>query len=123
MAALIARQASFVQLKDSQNTHKENFATVCVVIEVNMVMARFFCFNFKESKAMQRMTLLLDLARERLLAVIVMKRQGLWRERPLTESTTIGWDWDAHIGGEQRWRDTSRDMTLVALDGTYFIRN
>ena len=36
VATLVARQASFVQLKDSQDAHKETFATICWVTEVNM---------------------------------------------------------------------------------------
>ena len=84
-----------------------------------MVTACFFCSNFEESGAMQRMALFLDLVRERLLAVIVTERQGLRRGRPFMDSTTVGRDKDAHGGGERRWGDGSWDMTLAALEGTY----
>ena len=59
VAALVARQASFVQLKYSQDAHEDKFATVFVVMEVNMETARFFCFDLKESEAMQITTLFL----------------------------------------------------------------
>ena len=72
---------------------------------------------------MQRMALFLNLARERLLAVIVTERQGLRCGRLLMDSTTFGRDEDAHGGGEWRLGDGSWDMTLAALEGTYFIRN
>ena len=90
---------------------------------VNIEKSRFFCFNFKESRVVQRMALFLVLARERLLAVIVMDHQGMWRGRPLTENTTFGRDGDGDGGGEWRWGDGSWDTTLAALKGTYFIRN
>ena len=66
---------------------------------------------------MQEMALCLDLARKRLLAKIVTERQGLWRGRPFTESTTIGPD------GERRWGGWSRDTPLTALEETYHISN
>ena len=88
-----------------------------------MEAAYFFCSDFEKNGAMQRMMLFLDLARKRLLAEIVMERQGLWRGRLLTESTTVGWDGDAHGGGDWRWGDDSRDMTLAALEDTCYIRN
>ena len=47
VATPITRQASFVQLKDSQDFHEENFATVFGVMEVNMAI-------FEESRETQR---------------------------------------------------------------------
>ena len=69
------------------------------------------------------MTLFLDLSRERLLAVIVAKRQGMGCGRPLMDSTIVGRDKDAHVQEERRWGYGSRDTTLAALEGTYSIRN
>ena len=88
-----------------------------------METACFFCSDFEENRAMQRMALFLNLVRKRLLAEIVTERQGLWRGRLLTESTTIGRDVDAHGGGERRRRNGSRDTTLAALEGTYYTSN
>ena len=56
-----------------------------------MEMTCFFCSDFEESGAMQRMALFLNLARK-------VVADG----RPLTESTMVGWDRDARVGGEQR---------------------
>ena len=67
---------------------------------------------------MQRVALFLDLVRKRHPEVIVTERQGLRRSRPPTESTTVGRDGEAHGGGERRWGDDSRDMTLAALEDT-----
>ena len=53
VAALVARQASFVQLKDSQDAHEETLATIFCVMGVNMETACFFCSNFEERRAMQ----------------------------------------------------------------------
>ena len=99
--------------------HEENF--LCHNLLGDGV--NFFCSDFEESGAMQRMALFLNLARKRLPAVIVMERQGLRRGRPPTESTTVGRDGDAYSGGEQRWGNNSRDTALAALEGTYYIRN
>ena len=70
-----------------------------------MEAACFFCSDFEESGAMQRMALFLILARKSPLAEIVTERQGLWRGRPLTESTTVGRDGDTYSGGGRRWGD------------------
>ena len=69
------------------------------------------------------MALSLNLLRGRLLAVILTECQGLWSRRPLTDSTIVGQDGNAHGDKEQRWGDSSRDTTLAALEDTYFIRN
>ena len=87
MAALVARQVSLIFW----------------VVGVNMEAACFFCSDFEESGSMQRMALVLDLARKSLLAEIVAERQGLWCGRPPIESTTFGRDGDARSGGERRW--------------------
>ena len=108
------RQASFVQLKDSQ-AHKENFVTVFGAMGVKIETAHFFCSNFKENGAMQRMVLFLNLARERLPAMIAADRQELQRGRPLMESTTVGRDGNTHGGREMRRGDGSRDTALAAL--------
>ena len=79
---------------------------------MNTETACFFCSNFEESGAVQRMALFLNLVREGLPAVIVTDNQGLWHCIPLTESTIIGQGGDAHCGGERRWGDGSRDTML-----------
>ena len=91
--------------------------------KVAALVTNFFCSDFEESGAMQRMALFLDLARKRLTKVIVTEHQRLRRGRPPTESTTVGWDGDACDGGELRWGDGSRDTTLAALEDTYYIHN
>ena len=88
-----------------------------------MDAACFVFSDFEENGAMQRMALFLNLARKRFLAEIVTEPQGLRRGRPLTENTTVGRDGDAHGGGERRWGNGSRDTTLAALEGTYYICN
>ena len=96
------------QFNDTQDTHKENFSTIFGVMGVNTETAHFFCSDFGESGAMQRTTLFLNLAREiikdgpALPAVIVENCQGRRHGRPLTESTTVGRNRDAHSGTEQR---------------------
>ena len=76
------------------------------VMGVNMETACFFCSNFEESGAMQRMALFLDLVRGRLPALILTDCQGLRRGSPLTDSTLLGgtgcsrW-WGAEVEGWQ----------------------
>jgi V-type H+-transporting ATPase subunit B len=63
VAAQIARQASLVKLKDTQDGHDDNFAIVFGAMGVNMETARFFRSDFEESGAMQRTALFLNLAK------------------------------------------------------------
>ena len=53
VAAQIVRQASLVKLKDTLDSHEDNFAIVFGAMGVNMETARFFRTNFEESGAMQ----------------------------------------------------------------------
>ena len=112
MATQVTRQASLVQLKDSQDAHKENSATVFGVRGGDMETAGLFCSNLKKSRAMQRMALFLNAERERLTDVIVVDCQGLWCGRLLMESTTVGRGEDAHNNVEQRWGSGIWDATL-----------
>jgi V-type H+-transporting ATPase subunit B len=60
VAAQIARQASLVKLKDTQDGHDDN---LLLSLGVNMETARFFRSDFEESGAMQRTALFLNLAK------------------------------------------------------------
>ena len=83
VAAQVAHQASLIQLKDTEDAHKKDFATVFGVMGENMETTHFFCSKFKENEAVQRKALLLNLERETikdgptLPVVIVVGRQGL----------------------------------------------
>ena len=85
--------------------------------KVAALVANFFCSDFEESGAMQRMALFLDLAKKRLPVVIVTERQGLRRGRPPTESTTVGRDGDACDGGELGWGGRQPGHDVGCLGG------
>eukprot|EP01041_Mallomonas_annulata_P009773 gene9773-20322_t len=77
VAAQICRQASLVQLKDTQDGHQDNFAIVFGAMGVNMETARFFRNDFEESGAMQRTALFLNLANDPTIERIITPRLAL----------------------------------------------
>ena len=66
VASQVARQVSLVQIKDTQDTHKENFATFFGVTRVNTETVHFFCSDCMESREMQQTAPFLNLVRERI---------------------------------------------------------
>merc|ERR1711871_1022388 len=77
VAAQICRQASLVRLKDTLDSHDDNFAIVFGAMGVNMETARFFRSNFEESGAMQRTALFLNLANDPTIERIITPRLAL----------------------------------------------
>mmetsp|Transcript_239 Transcript_239/g.928 ORF Transcript_239/g.928 Transcript_239/m.928 type:complete len:485 (+) Transcript_239:44-1498(+) len=77
VAAQICRQASLVKLKDTLDSHEENFALVFGAMGVNMETARFFRNDFEESGAMQRTVLFLNLANDPTIERIITPRLAL----------------------------------------------
>lgn len=77
VAAQIARQASLVKLKDSLDSHDDNFTVVFGAMGVNMETARFFRTSFEESGAMQRSVLFLNLANDPTIERIITPRLAL----------------------------------------------
>ena len=77
VAAQIVRQSSLVQLKDTMDGHKDNFAVVFGAMGVNMETARFFRTDFDESGAMERTCLFLNLANDPTIERIITPRLAL----------------------------------------------
>merc|ERR1711871_274407 len=77
VAAQICRQASLVRLKDTLDSHDDNFAIVFGAMGVNMETARFFRNDFEESGAMQRTALFLNLANDPTIERIITPRLAL----------------------------------------------
>ena len=77
VAAQIVRQASLVQLKDTMDSHEDNFAVVFGAMGVNMETARFFRNDFEQSGAMQRTALFLNLANDPTIERIITPRLAL----------------------------------------------
>merc|ERR1712226_1672108 len=91
VAAQIARQASLVKLKDTQDSHEENFAIVFGAMGVNMETARFFRSDFEESGAMQRTALFLNLANDPTIERIITPRLAL------TTAEYLAYERDLHV--------------------------
>ena len=91
VAAQIARQASLVQLKDTTDSHEENFAIVFGAMGVNMETARFFRSDFEESGAMQRTALFLNLANDPTIERIITPRLAL------TTAEYLAYERDLHV--------------------------
>jgi len=77
VAAQICRQASLVKLKDTQDSHDDNFCIVFGAMGVNMETARYFRNDFEESGAMQRTALFLNLANDPTIERIITPRLAL----------------------------------------------
>jgi V-type H+-transporting ATPase subunit B len=77
IGAQIARQAGLVKGKDVTDHSDENFAIVFGAMGVNMETARFFRNDFRESGAMQRTALFLNLANDPTIERIITPRLAL----------------------------------------------
>jgi len=77
VAAQIVRQSSLVQLKDTMDSHQDNFAVVFGAMGVNMETARFFKDDFEQSGAMGRTALFLNLADDPTIERIITPRLAL----------------------------------------------
>jgi len=77
VAAQIARQASLVKFKDTQDSHEDNFAMVFGAMGVNMETARFFRNDFEESGSIARTALFLNLANDPTIERIITPRLAL----------------------------------------------
>ncbi|CAM9152129.1 unnamed protein product [Heterosigma akashiwo] len=91
IAAQICRQASLVQLKDTMDSHEDNFAIVFGAMGVNMETARFFRNDFAESGAMQRTALFLNLANDPTIERIITPRLAL------TTAEYLAYERDLHV--------------------------
>ncbi|GMI35155.1 hypothetical protein TeGR_g11424 [Tetraparma gracilis] len=91
VAAQIARQASLVTLKDTQDSHEDNFAIVFGAMGVNMETARFFRSDFEESGAMNRTALFLNLANDPTIERIITPRLAL------TTAEYLAYERDLHV--------------------------
>merc|ERR1711983_734977 len=91
VAAQIARQASLVKLKDTMDSHEENFAIVFGAMGVNMETARFFRTDFEESGAMERTALFLNLANDPTIERIITPRLAL------TTAEYLAYEKDLHV--------------------------
>lgn len=91
VAAQIARQASLVKLKDTTDSHEDNFAIVFGAMGVNMETARFFRSDFEESGAMQRTALFLNLANDPTIERIITPRLAL------TTAEYLAYERDLHV--------------------------
>jgi len=90
-AAQICRQASLVKLKDTMDSHEDNFAIVFGAMGVNMETARFFRNDFEESGAMQRTALFLNLANDPTIERIITPRLAL------TTAEYLAYERDLHV--------------------------
>ncbi len=91
VAAQIVRQASLVQLKDTIDSHEENFALVFGAMGVNLETARFFKEDFEESGKMQRTSLFLNLANDPTIERIITPRLAL------TTAEYLAYECDYHV--------------------------
>merc|ERR1712176_962395 len=91
VAAQIARQASLVKLKDTMDSHEENFAIVFGAMGVNMETARFFRTDFSENGALERVTLFLNLANDPTIERIITPRLAL------TTAEYLAYERDLHV--------------------------
>ena len=91
VAAQIARQASLVQLKDTQDSHEDNFAMVFGAMGVNMETARFFRNDFEESGSIARTALFLNLANDPTIERIITPRLAL------TTAEYLAYERDYHV--------------------------
>jgi len=91
VAAQICRQASLVQLKDTLDSHEDNFCIVFGAMGVDMETARFFRNDFEESGAMQRTALFLNLANDPTIERIITPRLAL------TTAEYLAYERDLHV--------------------------
>ncbi len=91
VAAQVARQASLVKLKDTLDSHEDNFAIVFGAMGVNMETARFFRSDFEESGAMQRTALFMNLANDPTIERIITPRLAL------TTAEYLAYERDLHV--------------------------
>jgi V-type H+-transporting ATPase subunit B len=91
VAAQIARQASLVKLKDTQDSHEDNFAMVFGAMGVNMETARFFRNDFEESGSIARTALFLNLANDPTIERIITPRLAL------TTAEYLAYERDYHV--------------------------
>ncbi len=91
VAAQICRQASLVKLKDTLDSHDDNFAIVFGAMGVNMETARFFRNDFEERGAMQRTALFLNLANDPTIERIITPRLAL------TTAEYLAYERDLHV--------------------------
>ncbi len=91
VAAQICRQASLVKLKDTLDSHNDNFAIVFGAMGVNMETARFFRNDFEERGAMQRTALFLNLANDPTIERIITPRLAL------TTAEYLAYERDLHV--------------------------
>merc|ERR1711983_694193 len=91
VAAQIARQASLVKLKDTMDSHEENFAIVFGAMGVNMETARFFKQDFEENGSMENVCLFLNLANDPTIERIITPRLAL------TTAEFLAYERDLHV--------------------------
>jgi len=91
VAAQIARQASLVKFKDTQDSHEDNFAMVFGAMGVNMETARFFRNDFEESGSIARTALFLNLANDPTIERIITPRLAL------TTAEYLAYERDYHV--------------------------
>jgi len=91
VAAQVARQASLVKLKDTQDSHEDNFAMVFGAMGVNMETARFFRNDFEESGSIARTALFLNLANDPTIERIITPRLAL------TTAEYLAYERDYHV--------------------------
>lgn len=91
VAAQIARQASLVKVKDTQDSHEDNFAMVFGAMGVNMETARFFRNDFEESGSIARTALFLNLANDPTIERIITPRLAL------TTAEYLAYERDYHV--------------------------
>lgn len=91
VAAQIVRQAQLVQLKDTQDGHKDNFAVVFGAMGVNMETARYFKTDFEQSGAMEKTCFFLNLANDPTIERIITPRIAL------TTAEYLAYERDMHV--------------------------
>lgn len=91
VAAQICRQGSLVKLKDTLDSHEDNFCIVFGAMGVNMETARFFTNDFEESGAMQRTVLFRNLANDPTIERIITPRLAL------TCAEYLAYERDLHV--------------------------
>lgn len=91
VAAQIARQASLVKLKDTLDSHEDNFAMVFGAMGVNLETSRFFKNDFEESGSIARTALFLNLANDPTIERIITPRLAL------TTAEYLAYERDYHV--------------------------
>jgi V-type H+-transporting ATPase subunit B len=91
IAAQIVRQASLVQLKDTQDGHEDNFVVVFGAMGVNMETGRFFREDFEQTGAMERTCFFLNLANDPTIERIITPRIAL------TTAEYLAYERDFHV--------------------------